>query len=140
MGLGRCFGYYNHLRRHSSLGRQTPATVYGLETLPADEKLVALPARGDRIGTPVLAVAGAGGGTGRPRIARAAVASAALRFASATAAGTLPMRTVPPYSTRKSVQRMGTSQPALTLTMYRKRNARTTHELPQTRKRDADGH
>ncbi|MFW6132895.1 MAG: integrase core domain-containing protein [Planctomycetota bacterium] len=27
LGLGRYFGYYNHLRRHSSLGRRTPASV-----------------------------------------------------------------------------------------------------------------
>ena len=30
LGLGRYFGYYNHLRRHRSLGRRTPASVYGL--------------------------------------------------------------------------------------------------------------
>ena len=29
-GVGRYFAYYNHRRRHRSLGRQTPAAVYGL--------------------------------------------------------------------------------------------------------------
>lgn len=30
LGLGRYFVYYNHRRRHRSLNRQTPASVYGL--------------------------------------------------------------------------------------------------------------
>ena len=31
LGLGRYFVYYDHRRRHRSLGRRTPASVYGLE-------------------------------------------------------------------------------------------------------------
>ena len=99
IGLDRYFGYYNHLRRHRSLGRRTPASVYGLEILPHEENLsVALPLSGGKIET----------GGGRSVAAIAAVAPAALRSASATAAGTPPMATLPPYSTPGSVQRMGT--------------------------------
>jgi len=46
---------------------------------------------------------------GRSVAARAAVALVALRAPSATAAVTLPMATVPPYSRLETVQRMGTS-------------------------------
>ncbi|MBS3734490.1 MAG: hypothetical protein KGY99_06135 [Phycisphaerae bacterium] len=45
---------------------------------------------------------------GRSAAASAAVAPVALRASSATAAATLPLRTVPPYSSPESVQRMGT--------------------------------
>jgi len=48
------------------------------------------------------------GTPGTPRNS-AAVAPVALRAPSATAAGTLPMAAVPPYSTLETVQRMGTS-------------------------------
>ena len=106
LGLDRYFGYYNHRRRHRSLGRRTPASVYGLEAsamdLPtgqAGRNVLATPARADILET----------GDGRSAATMAAVAPAALRFASATAAGTLPMATVPPYSKPESVQRMGTS-------------------------------
>jgi len=104
LGLGRYFGYYNHLRRHRSLDRRTPASVYGLaepgtgERL-LGERLLVRPARRDRIET----------GGGRSVAARAAVAPVALRAPSATAAGTLPMAAVPPYSRLETVQRMGTS-------------------------------
>jgi len=98
-GLGRYFGYYNHLRRHRSLGRRTPASVYGLEASAMDRKVLATRTRTDRFET----------GDGRSVAAIAAVAPAALRSACATAAGTLPMATVPPYSRPDPVQRMGTS-------------------------------
>jgi len=99
LGLERYFVYYNHLRRHRSLGRRTPASVYDLEVSATDQKVLAPPARRDRIKT----------GDVRSIAAIAAVAAATLRFASATAVGTLPMATVPPYSRPETVQRMGTS-------------------------------
>ena len=99
LGLDRYFAYYNHLRRHRSLGRRTPASVYGLTASVSDQKILAGPARRDIIET----------GDGRSIAARAAVAPATLRFASATAAKTLPVQKIPPYSKPKSVQRMGTS-------------------------------
>ena len=99
LGLGRYFGYYNHRRRHRSLGRRTPAMVYGLEALGLSEQILVQPTRSDRIET----------GDGRSVAAIAAVAPVALRAPCATAAGTLPMQTVPPYSRPDSVQRMGTS-------------------------------
>jgi len=99
LGLERYFAYYNHLRRHRSLGRRTPASVYGLVTSAADEKVLVTPSR-----TGILET-----GDGCSVAAIAAVAPATLRFASATAAGTSPMATVPPYSNPESVQRMGTS-------------------------------
>ena len=99
LGLERYFAYYNHLRRHRSLGRRTPAGVYGLETSERDRKVLAAPRRADIVEM----------GDGRSVAANAAVAPAALRSASATAAGTLPMQTIPPYSRPDSVQRMGTS-------------------------------
>ena len=98
LGLGRYFGYYNHLRRHRSLDRRTPARRGGAEP-GAGEKLLVRPARRHRIET----------GDGRSVAARAAVAPVALRAPSATAAGTLPMAAVPPYSRLETVQRMGTS-------------------------------
>jgi len=98
LGLGRYFRYYNHRRRHRSLGRRTPASVYGLE-LPASVRTV-LP-------TPAKTGIFETGG-GRSIAAIAAVAPVALRAPSATAAGVLPMATVPPYSRQESVQRMGT--------------------------------
>ena len=99
LGLGRYFGYYNHRRRHRSLGRRTPAMVYGLEALGLSEQILVQPTRSDRIET----------GDGRSVAAIAAVAPVALRAPCATAAGTLSMQTVPPYSRPDSVQRMGTS-------------------------------
>ena len=109
LGLERYFAYYNHLRRHRSLGRRTPASVYGLKASAMDRKVLVLPTRRDRIKTPALADAGVVGDAGWSRIAIAADAPATLRFASASAAETLPLQTVPPYSTPESVQRMGTS-------------------------------
>ena len=99
LGLERYFAYYNHLRRHRSLGRRTPGSVYGLAMSAADQKILARP-RGEGILVR---------GDGRSVAANAAVAPVALRAPSATAAGTLPMQTVPPYSRPESVQRMGTS-------------------------------
>jgi len=98
LGLGRYFGYYNHLRRHRSLDRRTPARRGGAEP-GAGEKLLVRPARRDRIET----------GDGCSVAESAAVAPVALRAPSATAAGTLPMAAVPPYSRLETVQRMGTS-------------------------------
>ena len=99
LGLGRFVGYYNHRRRHRSLGRRTPASVYGLAEPGSGGKHLVQPARRDRIET----------GGGCSLAARAAVAPVALRAPFATAAGTLPMATVPPYSRSETVQRMGTS-------------------------------
>jgi putative transposase len=109
LGLGRYFGYYNHLRRHRSLDRRTPASVYGLAEPGAGEKLLVRPARRDRIETPAFAKASAGRGDGCSVAESAAVAPVALRVPSATAVGMLPMATVPPYSRSETVQRMGTS-------------------------------
>ncbi len=100
LGLEHYFAYYNHLRRHRSLDRRTPASVYGLEALPQqDNSVITLPPAGGIIEM----------GDGRSVAACAAVALAALRFASATAADKLPRATVPPYSRPETVQRMGTS-------------------------------
>ena len=106
LGLARYFWYYNHLRRHSSLGRRTPASVYGLEApgtdLPAcqaSQNVLVKSARRDIIKT----------GGGRSAATCAAVAPVAHGAPSATAAGTSPMQTVPPYSRPETVQRMGTS-------------------------------
>ena len=100
IGLGRYFAYYNHLQqRHRSLERRTLANVYGLEASASVQKVLVTPAR-----TGILKTGG-----GRSVAGCAVVASATLRFASATAAGTLPMATVPPYSRPETVHRMGTS-------------------------------
>jgi len=99
------FEYYNYLRRHRSLGRRTPASVYGLASV-GEQKMVkeistiALPPRGGIMET----------GDGCSIATNvAAVASVAVLAPVATAAGTLPIRAIPPYSTLESVQRMGTS-------------------------------
>ena len=112
LGFDRYFEYYNHLRRHRSLGRRTPASVYGLAAVGEQKSakeisMIALPPRGGIIET----------GDGCSIATNiAAVAPVALRAPSATAAGTLPIQpcptgrqTVPPYLTQESVQRMGTS-------------------------------
>jgi len=99
LGLGRYFAYYNHLRRHRSLGRRAPASVYGLAMSAGQRRALASPLRTGIIETC----------DGRSIAARAAVAPVALRAPSATAAGTLPIATVPPYSGSDPVQRMGTS-------------------------------
>jgi len=93
IGLERYFAYYNHLRRHRSLGRRTPGGVYGLEASAVDKKLLAGPPRTSIIKT----------GDGSSVAAHAAVASASLRSACATAAGTLSMATIPPYSRSNTV-------------------------------------
>jgi len=111
LGLGRYFGYYNHLRRHRSLGHRTPASVYGLPASAADAKNLANPASacGERVLVNPANAGIIGTGSGRSAAAHAAVAPVALRAPSATAAGTLPVRAVPPYSRLETVQRMGTS-------------------------------
>ena len=68
---------------------------YGLDTI---EKILVWPMRSDRIRT----------GGGRSAGAIAAVAPVALRALSVTAAGTLPMRTIPPYCRQDSAHRIGT--------------------------------
>jgi putative transposase len=99
MGLERYLAYYNHQRRHSSLERRTPADVYGLEITAAEEQLLVRPRIDDIIKT----------GGGRSIAENAAVAPVALRAPYTTAAATLPMPTVPPYSNTELVQGMGTS-------------------------------
>ena len=69
-GLRRYFDYYNHRRRHSSLGRRTPGRVYGL----ADKE------KTHRIWI----------GDGRSVAANAAAASVALRAPFAAAGEPLP--------------------------------------------------
>ena len=87
LGLARYFAYYNHQRRHRSLGRVTPASVYGLAMSAADEKLLVQPPRARIVET----------GDGRSVAAIAAAAPVALRAPSAAAANMFPMQTVPPY-------------------------------------------
>ena len=110
LGLDRYFAHYNHLRRHRSLDRQTPASVYGLAASSSVRKALVAPTRTGIFET----------GGGRSAAAMAAVAPVALpaspcglrrtsRAPSATAAGTLLMQTVPPYSRPETVHRMGTS-------------------------------
>lgn len=99
LGLERYFAYYNHRRRHSSLGRRTPARVYGLAASQSDRKVLAASAGPDIIET----------GVGRSVAANAAAAPVALRAPSAAAAARFPMEPIPPYSDPESVQRMGTS-------------------------------
>ena len=70
LGLGRYFEYYNHLRRHRSLDRQMPASIYGLEASVMDRKVVATPTRTDILET----------GSGRSVAAIGAVAPATLRL------------------------------------------------------------
>ena len=69
-GLRRYFDYYNHRRRHSSLGNRTPGQVYGL----------AKDGKCNKIRT----------GDGRSVAANAAAASVALRAPFASAAEPLP--------------------------------------------------
>jgi putative transposase len=78
IGLGRYFAYYNHLRRHRSLARRTPGSVYGLDVSAADKKILAGPSRTSMIKT----------GDGCSVATHAAVAPVALRAPSATAAET----------------------------------------------------
>ena len=99
LGLGRYFRYYNHQRRHRSLDRRTPASVYGLAEPATVQRALVRLVRSNIIET----------GDGRSVAANAAVAPFALRAPSATAAGTLPMAAVPPSSRPETVQRMGTS-------------------------------
>ena len=99
LGLRRYFGYYNDLRRHRSLGRRTPGSVYGLNPSPSEQRVLPRAPRTSIIDT----------GGGRSIAAIAAAAPVALRAPSAAAARTSPMQAVPPYPGPGSVQRMGTS-------------------------------
>ncbi len=93
LGLGRYFPYYNHQRRHRSLGRRTPASVYGLPVSVLDRKVLVSPATEGIIET----------GVGCSVAAFAAAAPVALRAPFAPAAGRVPMVMVPPYSRPESV-------------------------------------
>jgi putative transposase len=95
LGLARYFAYYNHLRRHSGLGRRTPASAYGLERTGATERLLAPPAETSMIkpvgqwpaAMPARKVIETGDGCS---VAAAAVAPVALWAPSAPAAKTYP--------------------------------------------------
>jgi len=50
LGLGRYFAYYNHRRRHRSLDRRAPASVYGLTESGSAGKHLVQTARRNRIG------------------------------------------------------------------------------------------
>ncbi len=65
-------------------------------SLFSSDLILVTPARRDRMQPRALTHAGVVGDAGWSRVARAAVAPAVLHSASATAAGTLPMQTVPP--------------------------------------------
>ncbi len=109
LGLERYFVYYNHLRRQRCLDRQTTASVYGLEASAMDRKMLAIPARTDMFETggwrSVAAIAVVAPAT----LAPSPSASEHKTLAFATAAETLSMQTVSPYSWQETVQRMGTS-------------------------------
>ena len=93
LGLDRYFPYYNHQRRHRSLGRRTPASVYGLPVSALDRKALVSPATEGIIET----------GVGCSVAAFAAAAPVALRAPFAPAAGMVPMAMVPPYCRPESV-------------------------------------
>ena len=99
LGLERYFGYYNHLRRHRSLGRRTPASVYGLAGESKEAGAIELASMRDKLE--------AGGGWSAA--ASVAAAPVALRAPYAAATARSPMETIPPYPKRVTVQRMGTS-------------------------------
>jgi len=75
LGLGRYFAYYDHRRRHRSLGRRTPASVYGLARSLQENPGIASPPPGGRIET----------GDGRSVAGSVAAAPVALRAPSAAA-------------------------------------------------------
>ena len=75
LGLGRYFVYYDHRRRHRSLGRRTPASVYGLARSLQENPGIASPPTGGRIET----------GDGRSVAGSVAAAPVALRAPSAAA-------------------------------------------------------
>ena len=86
-GLRQYFDYYNHVRRHSSLGRRTPARVYGLSRPKAEPQLLVNAPWPYTITTHLPATAGLGQDVGRSRIASTAAAPVALRAPSAAAVG-----------------------------------------------------
>jgi len=81
LGLERYFGYYNHLRRHRSLERRTPASVYGLAGESRKAGGIELPSMRDTLE--------AGGGWSAA--ASVAAAPVALRAPSAAATARSPM-------------------------------------------------
>ncbi|MDZ7815921.1 MAG: integrase core domain-containing protein [Planctomycetota bacterium] len=97
-GMERYFAYYNHTRRHSSLGRRTPATVYGAN--PSFVARVLLVEANDK-----LRIRTGAGGSGTT----VSAVPASLRFASTgETSGQLRLEDLPPYSRKVSVQTKGT--------------------------------
>ena len=80
--LARYFVYYNHQRRHRSLGRRTPASVYGLPVTEFDQPYLVRRKKSD-----ILEPSG-----------------------GCSAAGTSPIEAVPPYFATRTVQRMGQAE------------------------------
>ena len=110
LGLGRYFEYYNHLRRHRTLGRRTPAAVYGVSTSRPRGELMIEPSRHPALALPAGSDIVETGGGCSVAAAAAAATPVALRAPSVpAAAATAPIVTVPPYPRPETVQRMGTS-------------------------------
>lgn len=91
-GLGRYFAYYNHGRRHRSLNRRTPASVYGLTVSSAIRTPIATPAM-VLDGRPTDGMIETG--NGRSVATNVAVAPVALRAPCATATQNPPEPVTP---------------------------------------------
>jgi len=110
LGLERYFAYYNHRRRHRSLGRRTPAAVYGVS---ASNALAGVSVSGRGRSGIELAIRRTadmietgGGGSATAAVAATPVA---LRAPSVAATAAFPSVTVPPYPGAETVQSKGTS-------------------------------